>query len=192
MNLLKNIFGVIGAVVVVGFLFAFIKFDLGHRASQAGKLDPEAMSLYMQMAETVLDTGDSAKAMVRKIKIDKDIPIEDVIESLNSIAEEHNLLVVANSLMSGGSKGGKYIRIISYCNPHIAKQFIDHSMAFIAFMPCRMGIVEDDNGDYWIYTMDLGLMIAGGHTLPPELLKLARSVETAMYTMMDQAARGEF
>ena len=65
-------------------------------------------------------------------------------------------------------------------------------MAFIAFMPCRMGIVEDDNGDIWIYTMDLGLMIAGGHTLPPKLLKMAKSVETAMYSMMDKAAKGEF
>jgi uncharacterized protein (DUF302 family) len=192
MNLLKNIFSVIGAIVVFGLLFAYVKFDLGTKASKAAKLDPKAMALYMAMAENVLNTGDSAKAMIRRVKVDKDIPIEDVIESLNAVAEENNLLVVANSLMSGGKKGGKYIRIISYCNPHIAKKFINHSMAFIAFMPCRMGIVEDDNGDIWIYTMDLGLMIAGGHTLPPKLLKMAKSVETAMYSMMDKAAKGEF
>jgi uncharacterized protein (DUF302 family) len=192
MNLLKNIFSVIGAIVVFGLLFAYVKFDLGTKANKAAKLDPKAMALYMAMAENVLNTGDSAKAMIRRVKVDKDIPIEDVIESLNAVAEENNLLVVANSLMSGGKKGGKYIRIISYCNPHIAKNFINHSMAFIAFMPCRMGIVEDDNGDIWIYTMDLGLMIAGGHTLPPKLLKMAKSVETAMYSMMDKAAKGEF
>ena len=146
----------------------------------------------MAMADNVLTTGDSAKAMIRRVKVNKDVEIDDVIDSLNSIAEENNLLVVGSSLMSGGSKGGKYIRIISYCNPNIAKQFINHSMAFIAFMPCRMGIVEDDNGDIWIYTMDLGLMIAGGHTLPPKLLKLAKGVESAMYEMMDKAAAGEF
>lgn len=192
MKLLKNIFAIIGAIVVIGFLVIYVKFDLGKRVDQAVALDPKAMALYMAMADNVLSTGDSAKAMIRRVKVNKDVDIEDVIETLNSVAEEHNLLVVGSSLMSGGKKGGKYIRIISYCNPHIAKKFIGHSMAFIAFMPCRMGIVEDDNGDMWIYTMDLGLMIAGGHTLEPELLDMARGVETAMYDMMDKAAKGDF
>jgi len=162
------------------------------RASQAADLDPKAMALYMAMADNVLTTGDSAKAMIRRVKVNKDVDVEDVVETLNSIATERNLLVVANSLMSGGSKGGKYIRIISYCNPHIAKQFINHSMAYSAFMPCRVAIVEDDDGNLWLYTMDLGLMIAGGHTLPPKLLEQARYIESTMYEMMDKASIGDF
>jgi uncharacterized protein (DUF302 family) len=192
MNLLKNILSVIGGVFVLGLLFAYIKFDLGMRASQAADLDPKAMALYMAMADNVLTTGDSAKAMIRRVKVNKDVDVEDVVETLNSIATERNLLVVANSLMSGGSKGGKYIRIISYCNPHIAKQFINHSMAYSAFMPCRVAIVEDDDGSLWLYTMDLGLMIAGGHTLPPKLLEQARYIESTMYEMMDKASIGDF
>ena len=192
MNLLKNILSVIGGVFVLGLLFAYIKFDLGMRASQAADLDPKAMALYMAMADNVLTTGDSAKAMIRRVKVNKDVDVEDVVETLNSIATERNLLVVANSLMSGGSKGGKYIRIISYCNPHIAKQFINHSMAYSAFMPCRVAIVEDDDGNLWLYTMDLGLMIAGGHTLPPKLLEQARYIESTMYEMMDKASIGDF
>jgi len=192
MNLLKNILSVIGGIVVLGLLFAYVKFDLGKRASQAADLDPKAMALYMAMADNVLATGDSAKAMIRRVKVSRDVDVEDVVESLNSIATERNLLVVANSLMSGGSKGGKYIRIISYCNPYIAKQFINHSMAYSAFMPCRVAIVEDDNGDLWLYTMDLGLMIAGGHTLPPKLLEQAKYIESTMYEMMDKASVGDF
>ena len=192
MKVLKNILSVIGGVVILGIAFAFFKFDLGTRIEQATDLDPKAMGLYMMMADDVLTTGDSAKAMIRRVKVDKDVDIEDVVETLNSVATEKNLLVVASSLMSGGSKGGKYIRIISYCNPHIAKQFIEHSMAYSAFMPCRVAIIEDDNGDYWLYTMDLGLMIAGGHTLPPKLLKQAKYIESTMYEMMDKAAKGDF
>lgn len=192
MKILKNILSMIGGLVVFGLLFAFVKFDLGTRIQQATDLDPKAMGLYMMMADDVLTTGDSAKAMIRRVKVDKDIEVEDVVETLNSVATENNLLVVASSLMSGGKKGGKYIRIISYCNPHIAKQFIEHSMAYSAFMPCRVAIIEDDNGDYWLYTMDLGLMIAGGHTLPPKLLKQAKFIESTMYDMMDKAAKGDF
>lgn len=192
MKILKNILSVIGGVVILGIVFAFFKFDLGVRIKQATDLDPKAMGLYMMMADDVLTTGDSAKAMIRRIKVDKDVDIEDVVETLNSVATDKNLLVVANSLMSGGSKGGKYIRIISYCNPHIAKQFINHSMAYSAFMPCRVAIVEDDDGNIWLYTMDLGLMIAGGHTLPPKLLDQAKYIESTMYEMMDKAAKGDF
>ena len=65
-------------------------------------------------------------------------------------------------------------------------------MAYSAFMPCRVAIIEDNNGDYWLYTMDLGLMIAGGHTLPPKLLEQAKFIESTMYKMMDQAAKGDF
>jgi uncharacterized protein (DUF302 family) len=189
---LNKILAGIGGFVIVLFLFMYVAFDLGTRIEQAGKLDPKAMSLYMAMGDSVLTTGNAAESMVRKVKVLKGITAEEVVESLNSIAQENNLLVVAESFMSGGKKGGKYITIISYCNPNIAKQFIDFSMSFIAFMPCRMGIVEDDNGDLWIYTMDLGLMISGGHTLPPKMLVMAKMIETTMYKMMDKAAAGDF
>ena len=192
MKLLKNVLSFIGGAVVIGFLFIFIKFDLATKVNQATDLDPKAMALYMAMADNVLTTGDSAKAMIRRVKVDKEISPEDVVDSLNSVATEKNLLVVANSLMSGGKKGGKYIRILSYCNPQIAKEFINHSMAYSAFMPCRVAIVEDDNGSLWLYTMDLGLMIAGGHTLPPKLLKQAEYIRDTMYSMMDLASKGDF
>jgi uncharacterized protein (DUF302 family) len=192
MNIFKNILMAIGGVVLLAALIGFVKFDLLKRADQAADLDPKAMALYMAMADNVLNTGDAAKAMIRRVKVQDGVDVEDVVESLNSIAQERNLLVVGSSLMSGGKKGGKYIRINSYCNPHIAKQFINHSMAYSAFMPCRVSIVEDDKGDIWLYTMDLGLMIAGGHTLPPKLLKQARFIEETMYMMMDKAASGDF
>lgn len=33
--------------------------------------------------------------------------------------------------------------------------FLDFSMAFGAFMPCRIMLQEDDNGDRWLHTMDM-------------------------------------
>jgi uncharacterized protein (DUF302 family) len=192
MNLIKNVFAAIGAVIVVGMLFVYTKFDLGTRIDQASKLDPNAMGLFMAMGDKVLTTGNAAESMIRRVKINDDVEMEDVVESLKSVAGEHNLLTVGDSLMANGQNGAKYIRILSFCNPSIAKQFIKHSMAYIAFMPCRMAIVEDEKGGKWIYTMDLGLMISGGHPLEPELLKLAKSIETAMHDMQDKAAEGDF
>ena len=197
MNLLKNILSVIGGVIIVAILFAYVKFDLGDRIEKASKLDPQAIGAYMNMFDAVLTTGRATDAMARRVKIDPDVEIVDVIESMKSIATDANMLQVGDALMSDGKldyKGNKtrYIRILSYCSPQIAKQFIDYAKAFGAFMPCRILIVEDDNGDMWLYTMAMELMLFGGHTLPPEMMKKAQHVRSTMYKMMDLGAKGDF
>ena len=58
-------------------------------------------------------------------------------------------------------------------------------------MPCRIGFVEEDNGDIYIYTMSMELMINGGKPLPKELLELANEVRSGMYEMIEKAAKGE-
>ncbi len=86
---------------------------------------------------------------------------------MQSIAEENNFLVVGDSKMSINSSikepnGKRYIRILHFCSPSIAEQFIDYSESFGAFMPCRIMIVEDDEGNRWLYTMAMELMLYGG------------------------------
>ena len=196
MKFIKGIFTLIGLLVVVGMLFATVKYDLISKAEKASKLDPQAMGAYMHMFDEVLTTGRSTEAMIRKVKINPEVSTEDVIESMKSIAADANMLQVGDSKMSVNSsikEGGKrYIRILHYCSPSIAEQFIGYTEAFGAFMPCRILIVEDDNGDRWLYTMAMELMLFGGHTLPPEMMEMAEHVRDTMYSMMDLGAEGDF
>jgi len=196
MDILKHIFTLIGVTVVAAILIIFVKFDIGSKMDKASKLDPNAIEAYMNMFEAVLTTGRATDAMTRKIKINPDVSTEDVIESMKSIAMDANMIQVGDSLMSGsiGPNGEKtrYIRIMSYCSPQIAKQFIDYSKSFGAFMPCRILIVEDEKGDRWLYTMAMELMLFGGHTLPPEMMEKAKHVRSTMYKMMDLGAEGDF
>jgi hypothetical protein len=53
-------------------------------------------------------------------------------------------------------------------------------------------IVEDDEGNRWLYTMAMELMLFGGTPLPPEMMKMAEHVRSTMYSMMDKAASGDF
>lgn len=55
-------------------------------------------------------------------------------------------------------------------------------------MPCRVGFVENDKGEIWVYTMSMELMINGGHPLPKELLDLANEVRKGMYQMLEKGA----
>jgi hypothetical protein len=201
MKLIKHFFTLIGAIVVFGFTFAFIKFDLGSRMAEVVKLDPQAIPEYMKMFDKVLATGDPAKGMVRKVKMEipegmtKAEAFENALEIADTIAEEHGLALVDSKTMPRGGKlfkdGGLLTHIRSYCSATIADKFLNHSREFIAFMPCRIGFIEEPNGDIYIYTMSMELLINGGYPLTPDLLELANEVRNGMYKMMDEAAKGE-
>lgn len=194
MNLIKGLLTLIGTVVVIGGIIAAITIG-----PKVAKLDSQALPEYMKMFDVVLETGDPAKGMVRRVKMEipedmtKKEAFETALEIMDEVGEEYGLGMVDAKTMPRGGKlfknGGKLTHIRSYCSPYIADIFLAHSGEFIGFMPCRIGIVEDDKGDIYIYTMSLELMINGGHTLPPELNKLANEVRTGMYAMLEKASK---
>ena len=184
MNVLKKILMGIGFVCVL--LVAYVVFRFG---GSLMKFDEGALSAYIAMAGKVLETGDPTKGMVKRMKIkipegmSKENVVEGVVEAMDEIADEHGLAVVDNKIMNRKP----YIQIRAYCSKTIGQRFIAFSPEFIGFMPCRMGIAEDKNGDLYLYTMSLDLMINGGHTLPKEMLALANEVRAAMNGMLDAA-----
>ena len=187
----KNILSIVGGITLV--VVAYLAINFGGMASKVSKLHPDAMGLYMGMFERVLETGSSASAMVRRVKINDDVSTEDALDLMKEIAGDNNFLVVADAKMSIKSSikdkdGKRYIRILSFCAPSIAEQFIGYNEGFGAFMPCRILIVEDDEGNRWLHTMEMELMLYGGQPLPPEMLKMALRVRGLMYGMMDAAA----
>ena len=192
----KNILSVIGGLVLLAVVYVVISF--GGSIGKVSSLHPDAMGHYMTMFKKVLETGSSADAMIRKVKINDDVSTEDAIDSMREIATDNNFLVVGDAKMSIKSSikdpGGKrYIRILSFCAPSVAEQFIAYSEAFGAFMPCRILIVEDDEGNRWLYTMSMELMLYGGKPLPDNMMEMALKVRGLMYGMMDAAATdGEY
>jgi uncharacterized protein (DUF302 family) len=189
--MLKKILSFIGAITVIGAIVGYLAIG-----SKVGSLHPDAMGYYMDMFSRVLETGNSAEAMVRKVRINDDVTTEDAIDTMVGIAEENNFLVVGDAKMSIKSSikdpdGKRYIRILSFCAPSIAEEFIGYSESFGAFMPCRILIVEDDEGNRWLYTMAMELMLYGGKPLPDDMLKMAETVRGLMYGMMDAAATGD-
>lgn len=196
---LKNILSVIGGLVVIGVLYALL--TSGDMISKVKKLDPNAMGLYMDMAERVLNEGDAAATMVKTIPAEDGVSIEDMIDSMKSVAEENNMLMVGKTVMFNNSASGdkdtfgnptRSVVIVSFCNKQIARKFIDYSVAYGAFMPCRVLITEDKDGKLWLSTMKLDLMIAGGYSLTPEMLKLATKIKDTMYLIQEKAAAGDF
>jgi hypothetical protein len=196
MKLIKGLLTLIGAIVVIAGIIGAVTVG-----PKIAKLDSHALPEYMKMFDTVLTTGDPAKGMVKRVKmvipegVTKEEAFVNAIEVMDEVGAEFGLAMVDQKTMPRGGKlfkdGGLLTHIRSYCSPAIADKFLTHSGEFIGFMPCRIGIVEEPNGDIYIYTMGLELMINGGHTLPPEMLELANEVKKGMYTMMEKGAAGE-
>lgn len=193
MNMLKNILSVIGAIAIIGIIVAYISFG-----PKVSKLDPAAIGLYMQMAEDVMNTGDAAASMVKVVPLEEGVSPEDAIESIKSVAAENNMLIVNDTIMfRSGEKDyagntTRHVQIISLCNKQIAREFMDYSKAFGAFMPCRIILMEGKDGAYYLATMKLDLMIAGGHPLTPEMHKMALKVADTMYEAVDKGAKGDW
>jgi uncharacterized protein (DUF302 family) len=192
--MLKNILSIVGGLALIAV--AYLAINFGGMMGKVSSLHPDAMGHYMTMFEKVLETGNSAEAMVRKVRINDDVTTDDAIDTMKDIAGDNNFLVVGDAKMSIKSSikdpdGKRYIRILSFCAPSIAEKFIGYSEAFGAFMPCRILIVEDDEGNRWLYTMSMELMLYGGKPLPDDMLKMAETVRGLMYGMMDAAATGD-
>jgi hypothetical protein len=196
MKVIKTILMFIGLIVTAVAVISAIMIG-----PKVAKLDSQALPEYLKMFNKVLSTGDPAKGMVRKVKMHipegmtKKEAFENAIEIMDEVAEEHGLTLVGAKTMPRSGKlfgdGGLLTHIRSYCSPGIADKFLKHSREFIGFMPCRIGFIEEPNGDIYIYTMSMELMINGGYTLSPEMLKLANEIRTGMYEMMEKAAAGE-
>ena len=196
MNIFKNVLTGIGALVLLGLIVGLL--SMGGMISKVNKLDPKAIGLYMDMADGVLEHGDAAKTMVYTVKVEDDLEIEDVIDAMKAVAMDNNMLVVGDTIMFRDGekdtfgKDTRHVEIVSFCNKQIARNFIDYSVAFGAFMPCRVILTRGTDGALYLSTMKLDLMIAGGHPLTPDMLKMAIKVRDTMYSIVDKGAAGDF
>lgn len=195
MGFIKNILAIIGLIALVGGGYAYSKFSGELDALNA--LDPGAKKVYADMWTKLKASGTSADATVWKRALDEGVTAEDAAEAMGSVATELNIKAVGILPLSAEveAKTGKKQRLLTiyqYCNPITAMTMVEHSLAFSAYLPCRIAIVEDKEGKVWLYALDMDMMIYGGKTLPDKLLKEAISVKKVIQDIMEAGATGEF
>jgi hypothetical protein len=192
MNIIKNIFALIGLAVVLAV--GILAYRLGPVLSE---FDPQFVSVYQEFAKNLLTSKDPGVAMMWSVPVNEGITPEEIKESLQSLAISRNFLFVGESpfykqVEAITGEPYRYVNFLSFCDARVGKMMADYRDAYTGFMPCRIAIVEDKQGKLWLYSMNLDLMIHGGKALPPELKKEAQRVRQVIKEMMDGAARGEF
>ena len=140
--------------------------------------------------------GDLAAAVTWERKVEPGVTADQVEAALASVAAEENMkavgeLPLSRELEARSGEKQKYLKAYSYCTPTTARQMVDFSPHMAAFLPCRIVVVEKEDG-LWMYTLNMDMMIRMGRKLPPELKESALKVRDTIWKMMERGARGEF
>ncbi len=159
-------------------------------------LNEGAGGTFMEIWGNWVDSeGDIAAATMWHAKVEEGVELEDVIDAINAVGIERNIknvgeLPLSEELIARGVESG-VIHVMSFCNPVTARKMIDFSPAMAGFLPCRVTIVEQEDGLH-IYTMNMDMAIKMGKEMPPELLEETMKVRNAMWDMLQNGSRGEF
>ena len=193
--MIRNLFAAIGvlSVLAVGYLYFSYRDDI----EAVRGLDPNARQVYAQMWQRLKETGTSADATVWKVPLAEGITPEDAEQTMSFVANSHNIMDVGELPLSEQveqmvGEEQRFLKIYQYCDPRTAMKMVDYADAFSAYLPCRIAMVEDRQGKYALYSLNMDLMISGGKTLPPELLEEANRVRETIRDIMERGATGEF
>lgn len=162
-----------------------------------GKLEDGAGAEASRMWDRWVDGGgDIAIATTWERKVKAGVTINDIEQVFAQVSAERNMksvgeLPLSKELESRTGKKQKFLKVYSYCSPDTARMMVDFSPHMGAYLPCRLTVVEKEDG-LWIYTLNMDMMVKMGRKLPSPLKEEAWKVRETIYMMMDRAANGEF
>ena len=194
-RLIWNLLALIGLLLVAGMIY--MATQLGENLTNLRSFDSKAPEVYLDMAEKLIKTGNAAEATVWKVPVQEGLGWEDVEQTMRFVANEHNIknvgeLPLSEQVAAMTGKPQRFLKIYMFCNPLTAANMFDYSVAFSAYLPCRISLIEDPQGKLWLYTLNMDMMIYGGKPLPEALKEEAIGVKDTILDIMNRGAAGEF
>jgi len=132
---------------------------------------------------------------VLKMSLKKGVTPQDAVSIMLSKAAELNMkmvghLPVSDDLRARG-RNHNHLEIYQFCNPEDAIKMVEFNPIYAAYMPCRIALLKDKKGVYWLLTLNLDMLISKVH-LPDDLRTIAITINAQMIEIMTAAATGEF
>ena len=90
---------------------------------------------------------------------------QDAVDAMVNKATELNVklvshLKISKELQSRGVKS-RHLEVVQLCTPEDAATAIELNLAFAGYVPCRIALVEDDQGIVWATMQNLDFQIDG-------------------------------
>lgn len=156
------------------------------------------LALAMQSASSA-DTASeisytNVKLQIARIQIQDNVSFDDAVESLKLRANQHNLKFVGvnqlyKEIEALTGKPAKRMEIFNFCDGLTAGKMLAADPLMIAFMPCRIALLEDVQGKRWVISMMMDIKLI--QAMPEETRKSAEKVMAAMKDMMVAASKGD-
>ena len=173
-----NLLALIGLLIVAAIIAGYVRYgehmpnilDLANLRD----FDKEAGIVYLDMSRTLLETGNAAEATVWKVPVDDGISTDEVDEIMKFVANERNIknvgeLPLSEQITAMTGEKFPFLKIYMFCNPLTAGEMFEYSMAFSAYLPCRISLIEDNDGKLWLSTLKWEMLIHGGYDRPTDL-----------------------
>ena len=131
---------------------------------------------------------------VIRMPLAEDVTMDDAVDSMKLRANALNFKLVAYLPLYKEARAmgvdSKRVEIFQFCDARIASEMIDYDINFSAYLPCRITLIEDQDGKAWLITMNLDMFI-GAAKLPPELRAKAIKVRDTIQSIMEAGANGD-
>jgi len=159
-----------------------------------------AVALYALTQNTLAETDKAGisykevKLQIARIQVQEGISFDDAVESLKLRANQQNLKFVGvnqlwKEIEALTGKPAKRMEIFNFCDGLTANKMLTADPMMIAFMPCRIAIIEDANGKRWVISMMMDMKMI--KAMPEDTRKSAEKVMAAMKDMMVAASKGD-
>ena len=166
--------------------------------STIGKLEDGAGAEASRMWDRWIEAdGDIAVATTWERKVKDGVSAKEVEEILKFVAVERNMrdvgtLPLSKELEARSGKKEKLLTVYSFCSPDTARKMVDFSPHMSAYLPCRVTLIEHDDGSLWMYTLNMDMMVKMGRKLPSPLKEEAMAVRNTIWEMMERGSKGQF
>ena len=161
--------------------------------------------IFMLLFATVLQPAFAAEAVsgisytdvklqIARIQVQDSVSFDDAVESLKLRANQHNLKFVGvnqiyKEIAALTGKPAKRMEIFNFCDGLTASKMLAADPQMIAFMPCRIALLEDMEGKRWVISMMMDVKLI--QAMPADTRKSAEQVMAAMKDMMVAASKGD-
>jgi len=151
------------------------------------KIEPVQQSRGLQISDI--------RQTVAKLQLQQGLTPKDAEMAMLSKAADLNLKIVSEQHVSRElelrGKEVLYLKIYQFCDPEDAMKMIRHNPLYASYMPCRIAVVEDQQGTYWIMMLNLDMLIES-KLIPPEVSEIAMRINHALLKIMVAGASGNF
>lgn len=131
---------------------------------------------------------------VVKMPLADGVSFDDAVVSMKLRANIRNMKLVAELPLSkqieAMGKKARRMEIYQFCDPLTAQRMVEANIHFAAYLPCRIALVEDEQGRGWLVMMNLDMMLNGA-TLTNDLKAQAMKVRDTLMDIMQAGANGD-